>query len=121
MPHAAVPRCNQVLWCNVGRLEGHDAGEFDVGNSYGHAMVLVLTASSFFALLIVIIIGFLQGFIGMDNTEDKGEVTTFILRAMTNAILGSPEFDGFVFMSQFNWVEANWAWVDLIISRIPLD
>lgn len=32
----------------------------------------------------------------MDNTEDKGEVTTFILRAMTNAILGSPDFDGFV-------------------------
>ena len=39
-------------------------------------------------------IGFLQGFIGMDNTEDKGEVTTFILRSMTNALLGSPEFDG---------------------------
>jgi len=32
----------------------------------------------------------------MDNTEDKGEVTGFILRAMTNAILGSPEFDGLV-------------------------
>ncbi|KAF8477351.1 hypothetical protein BDZ91DRAFT_709107 [Kalaharituber pfeilii] len=57
--------------------------------------VMMQESIIFFALLAVIIIGFLQGFIGMDNTEDKGEVTTFILRAMTNAILGSPEFDGF--------------------------
>jgi len=57
--------------------------------------VMMQESLIFFALLVVIIIGFLQGFIGMDNTEDKGEVTTFILRSMTNALLGSPEFDGF--------------------------
>lgn len=31
----------------------------------------------------------------MGDTENKGEVTSFILRAMTNAILGSPDFGGY--------------------------
>lgn len=51
---------------------------------------------SFFALLIVIIIGFLQGFVGLDSAEDhKVDTTFFILESMVKAILQSPEFDGF--------------------------
>ncbi|KAI0016092.1 hypothetical protein F4780DRAFT_798742 [Xylariomycetidae sp. FL0641] len=50
----------------------------------------------FFALLIVVIIGFLQAFIGMDYADDMaGEDTIFILQAMANAIMQSPDFSGF--------------------------
>lgn len=50
----------------------------------------------FFALLIVIIIGFLQAFIGMDSADDADiDATVFILQAMANAIVQSPDFSGF--------------------------
>ncbi|KAK6507550.1 hypothetical protein TWF481_005980 [Arthrobotrys musiformis] len=51
----------------------------------------------FFSLLIIIMVGFLQAFIGLDNTdaEEAPPMTNFIFRTMTNAILGSPEFDSF--------------------------
>jgi hypothetical protein len=81
-----------MFWCRM--LLYLDAIKF-----FGAMLVVLKTMMQesliFFALLAVIVVGFLQGFIGMDNTEDKGDVTAFILRAMTNAILGSPEFDGF--------------------------
>lgn len=81
-----------MFWCRM--LLYLDAIKF-FGAMLVVLKVMMQESLIFFALLAVIIIGFLQGFIGMDNTEDKGEVTSFILRAMTNAILGSPEFDGF--------------------------
>jgi len=81
-----------MFWCRM--LLYLDAIKF-FGAMLVVLKVMMQESLIFFALLAVIIIGFLQGFIGMDNTEDKGEVTTFILRAMTNALLGSPEFDGF--------------------------
>ncbi|KAF3184039.1 hypothetical protein EYR41_010468 [Orbilia oligospora] len=51
----------------------------------------------FFSLLIIIMVGFLQAFIGLDNTdaEEAPPMTGFIFRTMTNAILQSPEFDSF--------------------------
>jgi len=51
----------------------------------------------FFSLLIIIMVGFLQAFIGLDNTdaEKAPPMTSFIFRSMTNAILQSPEFDSF--------------------------
>jgi hypothetical protein len=49
----------------------------------------------FFALLIVVIIGFLQAFIGMDMTDNKLDDTLFVIKAMLNAIMQSPEFEGF--------------------------
>lgn len=58
--------------------------------------VMMKESVIFFALLIVIIIGFLQSFIGLDIAEDLelGDVT-FIMQAMANAVMQSPDFEGF--------------------------
>ncbi|KAI6087678.1 hypothetical protein F4821DRAFT_235670 [Hypoxylon rubiginosum] len=58
--------------------------------------VMMKESIIFFALLVVVIIGFLQAFIGMDYADDMaGEDTIFILQAMANAIMQSPDFSGF--------------------------
>lgn len=57
--------------------------------------VMMKESLIFFALLIIVMIGFLQAFIGMDQVDDNGKVTTFILQAMANSIMQSPDFDGF--------------------------
>ncbi|KAH8131372.1 hypothetical protein FP744_10003743 [Trichoderma asperellum] len=58
--------------------------------------VMMKESVIFFALLIVIIIGFLQAFIGLDLTDDNvADDVVFIIESMTRALLGSPEFDGF--------------------------
>ncbi|OTB10087.1 hypothetical protein K445DRAFT_323316 [Daldinia sp. EC12] len=58
--------------------------------------VMMKESIIFFALLIVVVIGFLQAFIGMDYADDMaGEDTIFILQAMANAIMQSPDFSGF--------------------------
>ncbi|RKF59136.1 Calcium channel YVC1 [Golovinomyces cichoracearum] len=49
----------------------------------------------FFALLTVIIIGFLQAFIGLDNANSYADSTPFILQAIINAVMQSPDFNGF--------------------------
>ncbi|KAG6013619.1 hypothetical protein E4U54_006527 [Claviceps lovelessii] len=58
--------------------------------------VMMKESVIFFALLIVVIIGFLQAFIGLDLAEDNvaGDVM-FIVESMTKAIMQSPEFGGF--------------------------
>ncbi|KAI1371470.1 hypothetical protein F4677DRAFT_435732 [Hypoxylon crocopeplum] len=58
--------------------------------------VMMKESIIFFALLVVVIVGFLQAFIGMDYADDMaGEDTIFILQAMANAIMQSPDFSGF--------------------------
>lgn len=58
--------------------------------------VMMKESLIFFALLIVIVIGFLQAFIGMDSADDADiDATAFILQAMANAIMQSPDFSGF--------------------------
>ena len=49
----------------------------------------------FFALLIVVCVGFLQAFIGMDSVDNDTPVTPFIIQAMANAVMQSPDFKGF--------------------------
>jgi hypothetical protein len=49
----------------------------------------------FFALLTVVFAGFLQAFIGMDNTDDHTDATVFILQAMAYTVMKSPNFSGF--------------------------
>lgn len=58
--------------------------------------VMMKESLIFFALLVVVLIGFLQAFVGMDEADDNtlGEVS-FIFQAMINAIMGDPAFDGF--------------------------
>jgi len=57
--------------------------------------VMMKESIIFFALLIVVLIGFLQAFIGMDQADNNLDATNFILQAMANAIMESPDFDGF--------------------------
>lgn len=57
--------------------------------------VMMRESIIFFALLVVVIVGFLQAFIGMDQADNNLDATSFIMSAMTNAVFGSPEFDGF--------------------------
>ncbi|TFB04989.1 Calcium channel YVC1 [Trichoderma ghanense] len=58
--------------------------------------VMMKESMIFFALLIVIVIGFLQAFIGLDLTDDNvADDVWFIVESMARALLGSPEFDGF--------------------------
>lgn len=58
--------------------------------------VMMKESVIFFALLIVVIVGFLQAFIGLDLTDDNvADDVVFIIESMMRAILGSPEFDGF--------------------------
>ncbi|KAM3086305.1 Calcium channel yvc1, variant 2 [Clarireedia jacksonii] len=57
--------------------------------------VMMKESLIFFALLIVIIIGFLQAFVGMDNADTNADATMFILQAMANAVMQSPDFSGF--------------------------
>ncbi|KAK3991048.1 hypothetical protein QBC44DRAFT_57548 [Cladorrhinum sp. PSN332] len=58
--------------------------------------VMMKESIIFFALLGVIIVGFLQAFIGLDYADDRvaGDVR-FIIQSMANAIMGAPDFDGF--------------------------
>jgi hypothetical protein len=55
--------------------------------------VMMKESLIFFALLIVIVIGFLQAFIGMDAADLDIKETSFILKQMANALMQSPEFD----------------------------
>ncbi|KAF1811606.1 hypothetical protein P152DRAFT_459543 [Eremomyces bilateralis CBS 781.70] len=57
--------------------------------------VMMKESLIFFALLIFILVGFLQAFVGLDQVDNKLTATTFILQAMANAIMQSPDFSGF--------------------------
>ena len=58
--------------------------------------VMMRESLIFFALLLVVMVGFLQAFIGMDQAdESNGEVTGFIMQAMINSVMASPDFTAF--------------------------
>lgn len=57
--------------------------------------VLMKESLIFFALLIVVLVGFLQAFIGMDQVDNDLEATVFIVQAMLNTIMQSPDFEAF--------------------------
>jgi hypothetical protein len=57
--------------------------------------VMMRESLIFFALLIVVMIGFFQAFIGMDIADDFVSDSTFVIQAMLNAVMQSPEFSGF--------------------------
>lgn len=64
------------------------------------AMIIVISRMMresliFFALLIVVLVGFLQAFLGLDQVDEKLTAVGFIMKAMINAIMTSPDFDGF--------------------------
>lgn len=57
--------------------------------------VMMKESLIFFALLIIVVIGFLQAFVGLNQTQDNRYITSFIIQAMANAVMQSPDFDGF--------------------------
>jgi hypothetical protein len=57
--------------------------------------VMMRESLIFFALLLVVCVGFLQAFIGLDLADNSLDDTGFVIQAMLNAIMQSPEFDGF--------------------------
>ncbi|KAK4150766.1 hypothetical protein C8A00DRAFT_45912 [Chaetomidium leptoderma] len=58
--------------------------------------VMMKESIIFFALLAVIIVGFLQAFIGLDYADDRVvEDILFIVQSMANAVMQSPDFSGF--------------------------
>ncbi|KAI9695692.1 MAG: hypothetical protein M1820_008455 [Bogoriella megaspora] len=72
---------------------------FDSFRFFG-AMLVVLKVMMkesilFFTLLLVVIVGFLQAFIGLDQADSNITATNFVVQSMVKAILTSPEFDGF--------------------------
>ena len=57
--------------------------------------VMMKESLIFFALLLIVMVGFLQAFVGMDQVDDNSNVTSFIVQAMLNSVMGSPDFSGF--------------------------
>lgn len=58
--------------------------------------VMMKESLIFFALLVVMVIGFLQAFVGLDLADDlEADDLWFIVSAMANSVMQSPEFSGF--------------------------
>ncbi|RMZ71830.1 potassium ion channel yvc1 [Pyrenophora seminiperda CCB06] len=58
--------------------------------------VMMRESLIFFALLLVVMVGFFQAFIGLDIADDQlANDTWFVIQAMLNAVMQSPEFEGF--------------------------
>jgi hypothetical protein len=57
--------------------------------------VMMRESLIFFALLIIICIGFMQAFVGLDQIDEEVTAVSFVTKAMLNAIMTSPDFDGF--------------------------
>ncbi|MCJ1481912.1 hypothetical protein MMC06_002073 [Schaereria dolodes] len=62
--------------------------------------VMMKESLIFFALLVIVCVGFLQAFIGMDQVDSNLEATSFIIQAMANSVMQSPDFSGF---EQYAW------------------
>jgi len=58
--------------------------------------VMMRESLIFFALLIVVMVGFFQAFLGLDIADDQlADDIPFVIQAMLNAVMQSPEFEGF--------------------------
>ena len=72
---------------------------FDTLRFFGTMFIVVKAmmreSITFFALLIVVLVGFLQAFVGLNQVENNAKAINFVVVSMINAILGSPAFDGF--------------------------
>ncbi|CAD6503554.1 BgTH12-03215, partial [Blumeria graminis f. sp. triticale] len=72
---------------------------FDSIRFFGTMLIVLKVMMSesliFFALLAFIFVGFLQAFIGMDAADSSIDATSFILQAMVNAVMQSPDLESF--------------------------
>ncbi|KAK9460736.1 uncharacterized protein V1516DRAFT_677511 [Lipomyces oligophaga] len=68
------------------------------------AMLVVLKelmkeSAVFFVLLIIIMVGFLQAFVGLDSADGYYDVGSMSLAYMVRSVLGSPEFEPYEFFA----------------------
>lgn len=58
--------------------------------------VMMKESIIFFALLAILVVGFLQAFVGLDFADNRvTEDMSFIIQSMANAVMQSPDFGGF--------------------------
>ena len=57
--------------------------------------VMMQESAIFFLLLILISVGFLQAFVGLNQIDNNRTITTFIVQSMANSVMQSPDFGGF--------------------------
>ncbi|KAF2402072.1 receptor-activated Ca2+-permeable cation channel [Trichodelitschia bisporula] len=57
--------------------------------------VMMRESIIFFAMLFIILVGFLQAFVGLDQVDNNVTAVSFVVKSMLNAIMTSPDFDGF--------------------------
>ena len=57
--------------------------------------VMMKESLIFFALLAVILAGFLQAFLGLDQVDNKLTATNLIMKSLANTVMASPDFDEF--------------------------
>lgn len=57
--------------------------------------VMMKESIIFFALLFFVVVGFLQGFVGMDQTDFGVPITSKIIKSMANSVMQSPDFEAF--------------------------
>lgn len=73
---------------------------FDTFRFFGTMLVVVKIMMKesliFFALLFFVLIGFFQAFVGLDSADEEGLTQTkFIVQAMVDAVMSSPEYGDF--------------------------
>lgn len=57
--------------------------------------VMMRESIIFFALLFIVLVGFLQAFVGLNQVDDNAKAVNFVVASMLDAIMGSPAFEGF--------------------------
>ena len=58
--------------------------------------VMMKESAIFFLLLVLLCVGFLQAFIGLDAADDNQRITADIVQAMLASVMQSPDFGGWV-------------------------
>lgn len=79
-----------LMWSRL--LLYMDAQQF-VGAMIVVVKTMMKESILFFVLLGVVILGFLQGFLGLDASDGKSEATKHILLSLVNAVIGASGFD----------------------------
>ncbi|ANZ76173.1 BA75_03088T0 [Komagataella pastoris] len=71
-----------------------DVNKF-VGTMIVVIKVMMKESAIFFFLLTVILVGFLQGFLGLDQADGRRDATTKILSVLVHTVIGGPDFQSF--------------------------
>lgn len=89
--------CFRVLSCAAPFMWSRLLLFLDAQKFVGAMIVVIKTMMKesilFFVLLFVVIVGFLQGFLGLDASDGKSEATRRILISLVQAVVGESSFD----------------------------